>query len=82
MWLGELFQDGKKVEFENIASHIFTNALPSICNFHRIASWGKILSCSWPKLRPYDVIDATVSVLPIAETSSAALRICNALSRH
>jgi hypothetical protein len=75
MWLGELFQERKKVEFEIIACHICTNPLPSICNFHRIACWDGRLSCSWPKLRPYDGIDATVTVLPIVETSFTALRI-------
>jgi len=79
MWLGELFQERKKerkkVEFEIIAYHVFTNSLPSLCNFHLIACWGGRLSCSWPKLRPYDGIDATVTVLPIVETSFTALRI-------
>ena len=86
MWFGELFQEREKerkrkkerkkeVEFEIIACHIFTNSLSSGCNFHRIACWGGRLSCSWSKLRPYDRIDATVTVLPIVETSFTALRI-------
>jgi hypothetical protein len=75
MWLGELFQERKKFEFDITACHIFTNSLPSVCKFHRIACWGGRLFCSQPMLRPYDGIDVTVTVLPIVETSFKALRI-------